>query len=110
VKWTEETEQAARRATTNGIVGPGCPAPVLMEGMTMEVLKQTECGVVVELSHEEVGYLAEALFVLDQHPTSEGGNYIQRVNRLCGRFEMLGELRMLAEEQEAEKGEAGDAA
>jgi hypothetical protein len=101
--WTKETEAAARLATTNiGIVGPGCPAPSYREGMTMEVLKQTECGVTVELSHEEIGYLADALFVLDEHPTSEGGNYIQRVNRLCGRFEMLGELRMLAEEQ-AEK-------
>lgn len=72
----------------------------------MEVLKTTERGVTVDLSHEDIGYLAEALFVLDQHPTSEGGNYIQRVNRLCGRFEMLGQLRMLAEEQ-AEQSAAG---
>jgi len=83
VKRTTETEQAARVATTNiGIVGPGCPAPSYREGMTMDVLKTTERGVTVDLSHEEIGYLAEALFVLDQHPTSEGGNYIQRVNRL----------------------------
>ncbi len=74
----------------------------------MEVLKTTERGVTVDLSHEEIGYLAEALFVLDQHPTSEGGNYIQRVNRLCGRFEMLAELRESAQTHAAEKGEESD--
>jgi len=74
-----------------------------MEGRTMEVLKTTERGVTVDLSHEEIGYLAEALFVLDQHPTSEGGNYIQEVNRLCGRFETLAQLGELARTEEAEK-------
>ncbi len=77
-----------------------------MEGMTMEVLKTTERGVTVDLSHEDIGYLAEALFVLDQHPTSEGGNYIQEVNRLCGRFETLAQLRELALTEEAEKDKA----
>jgi hypothetical protein len=72
-----------------------------MEGMTMEVLKTTERGVTMRLTHEEIGYVAEALFVLDQHPTSEGGRYMETINRLCGKFEMIGELRMLAEEQRA---------
>jgi len=68
----------------------------------MEVLKTTERGVTVDLSHEEIGFLAEALFVLDKHPTSEGGNYTQAVNRLCGRFETLAQLGELARTQAAE--------
>ncbi len=62
----------------------------------MDVLKTTKEGATIDLTHEEIGFLEEALFVLDQHPSSTGGNYTQMINRLHGGFEMMGQLNELA--------------
>ncbi len=67
----------------------------------MEVLKANDSGVTIELTAEEIGYVGAALFVLNEQPTSEGGNYAQMVGRLFGQFDTLYQMRELAPKVES---------
>ncbi len=76
----------------------------------MEVLKIGEDRATMELTYEEIGYLEEALHTLDKHPTSEGGNYKETINRLYGGFDMMRQLNELAEAKKGAKGKPATAA
>ncbi len=67
----------------------------------MEVLTMSKDRITVMLDDDEISCLAEACFVLVEHPTSCGGTYTEDIGALKGEFEMLCQLRELAKNQEA---------
>lgn len=72
----------------------------------MEVLVTSKERITVGLDDAEIGYLAEACCELVKHPTSEGGTYMEDIGKLLGEFDMLYQLRKIANNQEAEQREA----
>jgi len=73
----------------------------------MEVLTMSKDRITVVLDDDEVGYLAEACFVLVEDPTSCGGTYLEDIGALKGEFEILRQLRELAHEAEHGDGSEG---
>ncbi len=70
----------------------------------MDVLKTTKEGATIQLTYDEIGYLEEACFELLKNPTSEGGTYMEDVGKLLGGFDMMRQLKELAEAKKGAKG------
>ncbi len=71
----------------------------------MDVLKINEERATIELTYDEIGYLEEACFVLLQNPPSEGGTYMEDVGKLLGGFDMMRQLKELAENEQKRAGD-----